>query len=83
MDNNYMVENFRNEKINFEERWFSPEWDNLDTHTQILSKMKFISFLLNNLQIRNHENGFILKEYQTDRINKKIDPINKKIFNNI
>jgi hypothetical protein len=78
-----LFENYPNNKINFEEKWHSSEWINLETHTQLLSRKKFISYLLNNLQIRNESNPNSLLYHiseKDERINKNTNKINSKII---
>lgn len=81
-----LFENYPNHKINFEEKWQSAEWINLETHTQILSKQKFTSFLLKNLQIRNNSvDNFLFDNNENKKsFNKNSDIINQKlIFNQV
>jgi hypothetical protein len=77
-----LFENYPNTKINFEEKWESYEWTNLETHTQINSKKKFVSFLLNNLQVWNSRNSNYFMSTSDDNlnINKNINYINNKII---
>jgi hypothetical protein len=76
-----LFENYPNSKINFEQKWESYEWTNLETHTQINSKKKFVSFLLNNLQVRNNnDNYFIGRADENVSINKNVSFINNKII---
>lgn len=77
-----LFENYPNAKINFEEKWQSCEWTNLDTHTQINSKKKFVSFLLNNLQVWNNKtpNYFMNHIEENHSINKNVNYINNKII---
>lgn len=77
-----LFENYPNSKINFEQKWESYEWTNLETHTQINSKKKFVSFLLNNLQVRNTktDNYFIGNTDENVSINKNVSYINNKII---
>jgi hypothetical protein len=72
-------------KINFEQKWESSEWNNLETHTQHLSKQKFTNFLLSNLQIREIQSNLIMTEAEIDifnksQNNKNIDLVNKKLI---
>lgn len=77
-----LFENYPNVKINFEEKWESCEWTNLETHTQINSKKKFVSFLLKNLQVWNNEtpNYFMNNIEDNHSINRNVNYINNKII---
>jgi hypothetical protein len=77
-----LFENYPNNKINFEEKWQSSEWINLETHTQLVSKKKFTSFLLHNLQIWEKEpTDPINDEYSSvyQRLNRSADSLNLKL----
>lgn len=75
-----LFENYPNNKINFEEKWHSSEWNNLETHTQLKSRKKFVSYLLNNLQIRNDSIHEYLTSEKDEKINKHSDIVNRKII---
>lgn len=81
-----LFENYPNNKINFEEQWQSAEWCNLETHTQLLSKKKFTSFLLRNLQIWNSEgaasNVFCGWTDENTTGNRSVDVINLRVLFN-
>lgn len=75
-----MYDSYSNSNIT--DKWSNYEWNNLETHTQYNSKLKFTAFLLDNLQIWDNDN-FEQCNNQNCSISKNIHPINKKLYANI